>query len=44
MADDHTSDNTERYLSTLMENLHTLEVEREERRRQEQHEADLRRR
>ena len=40
MAGDHTSDNTERYPSTLiMEKIHTLEVEREERRRQEQHEA-----
>lgn len=44
MASDHAGDNTERYLSTLMEKLHTLEVEREERRRQEQHEAEERRR
>ena len=41
MASDNASDNTERYLSTLVEKLHTLEVGREERRRQEQHEAEL---
>ena len=43
MASEHTSGNTERYLGTLMEKLHTLEIKREERRRQEQHEAELRR-
>lgn len=41
MAREEDTDNTQRYLGTLMEKLHALEVERDERRRQEQHEAEL---
>ena len=41
MASEQANDNIERYLGTLKEKLHTLEMQREERRKQEQHQAEL---